>query len=305
MRASLYRPARRRPRKVDALLERIGATVAEVEAIAGTRGGVARLALPSRQAYEWFKFLSVRVNLQLHLSTLESALIFLKEIEGQDRYARYAWRPSLEFYHTASEWRVRQKGLEIRASLSEGFVGAGAEVIQALVRLVFQARRKSYRQIVRAYATGHEFAETLQAIELPTAELDPHVRGRHHDLGEVFDRVNRAYFDGRLTPPHLRWNKSRTIRLMGHYQYATDTVTISTSLDSAQVPDWAIDHVMHHELLHRVLGAQVVNGRLYAHTPAFRTAERAFREYAQADAFLNQWSASLRRKHGRAALQRR
>jgi hypothetical protein len=283
--------------RLTALIAQIQATASQIEEIARqAHSHVARLPPPSRRAYEWLKFLSAPENLQLHLNALRSACLTLESIGGHRKFAGGPLRLSLEFYHTGSDWSVHRRGPEIHATFSEGFVGADAFVIEALVRLAFVARRKQYRQVVHAYAMGDEFAELLQTIELPTAGLDPNVRGRHHNLREVFDRVNDGCFDGRLTPPLLTWNKSRTFRVMGHYQYATDTVMISMSLDSADVPAWAIDHVMHHELLHRVMGAQVMNGRLYAHTPAFRAAERAFPDYQRADAFLNQLSAQLRRR---------
>ncbi len=281
--------------RVMSILAHLQTAASQVEEIARqAHNHVVRLPLASRQAYEWIKFLSASENLQLHIRALRAAYLALKEIREQKRYASGPFRLSLEFYHTESEWSVRRKGTEIHATFSEGFVGADDVVIQALVRLAFQARRKQYRQIVKEYSTGPEFAEMLQMIELPTAELDANVRGRYYDLAAVFDRVNRACFDGKLTTPRLTWNKNSTFRVMGHYQLATDTVMISISLDGPDIPMWAIDHVMHHELLHRVLGAQVLNGRLYAHTPAFRAAERAFPDYARADAFLNQLSARLR-----------
>jgi hypothetical protein len=283
--------------RLAALIPTLQTTACQVEEIAhAAHSHVARLALPSRQAYEWVKFLSAAENLQLHLNALRIAYFTLKEIQGQKRYAGGPFRLSLEFYPTECDWSVHRRGADIHAVLSEGFVGADAAVIEALVRLAFQARRKRYRHIVKEYSAGPEFAELLQAIELPTYEIDPNVQGRHYNLMDVFGRVNRALFDGRLTPPRLTWNKSSTFRVMGHYQYATDTVTVSISLDRTDIPEWAIDHVMHHELLHRVMGAQVVNGRLYSHTPAFREAERAFPDYERAAAFLNQLSATLRRR---------
>lgn len=274
----------------------IAATVAQVEAIAcDTHSHVARLPLPSRQAYAWFKFLGVPENLQLHLNTLQCAYAALKDVEAHKRYAGGSLNLTLEFYHTESEWRVRQHGNEIRATFSEGFISAEPAVIEALVQMAFHARRKNYRQIVHEYSGGEEFAETVQAIELPISELDPNVRGRTHNLQQVFDRVNRAYFEGKATLPRLTWNKTGTVHLMGHYVRATDTVMISISLDHPDVPEWAIDHIMHHELLHRILGERVVNGRTYAHTPEFRAAERAFHDYERANAFINEWCAKLRR----------
>ena len=74
---------------------------------------------------------------------------------------------------------------------------------------------------------------------------------------------------------------------MGHYNFMTDTVMLSLTLDDARVPAYVVDYVMYHELLHKQLGVNVVNGRRYAHTPEFRSAEQAFPHYEAAVAFLN------------------
>jgi hypothetical protein len=67
---------------------------------------------------------------------------------------------------------------------------------------------------------------------------------------------------------------------------------ISRVLDHPRVPAAAIDLVMYHELLHKRLGVQVINGRQYAHTPAFRQAEREFRGFEAAQAFLKRLPAA-------------
>jgi hypothetical protein len=105
--------------------------------------------------------------------------------------------------------------------------------------------------------------------------------------------VNAAYFDGAMPRPRLTWNQTPTHRKFGHYQTTTDTVMVSLSLDAASVPAYALDFVMYHELLHKQLGVKVVNGRRYAHTPAFREAERTFKRYDDAQKVL----ARLSRQH--------
>lgn len=288
-------------RQIRALLEQVQATAARVEELArDSHSHVARLPLRSRQAYEWLKFLSIPENLEMHLSALRTAYQALEGIERAPR-AGGPRQFRLEFYNAEADWRVHRQGPHLHAVFNEGFVGAEAAVLRALVHFTCRARRKSYRQIVRAYTASDDFAEIVQAMAAPTAELDTNVQGRYYNLREVFARVNEAYFDGHLTVPRLTWNRSGTLRLMGHFQRASNTVMISMTLDSAEVPVWAIDHVMHHELLHRVLGAQVVDGRLYWHTPAFRAAERAFQDYARADAFLEELSKRLqsRTRHER------
>ena len=53
---------------------------------------------------------------------------------------------------------------------------------------------------------------------------------------------------------------------------------------------------MYHELLHKALGAKIVNGRRYVHTHEFRVAERKFKEYEKAQAFLTQLAQTSQRK---------
>ncbi len=78
--------------------------------------------------------------------------------------------------------------------------------------------------------------------------------------------------------------------MLGYYQHASDRLTISRALDHASVPSGAIELVMYHELLHKHLGVQVVNGRHCVHTEAFHAAERRFQGYEAAKIFLDRLS---------------
>ena len=61
---------------------------------------------------------------------------------------------------------------------------------------------------------------------------------------------------------------------------------VSRTLDDPSVPPGVVDFIMYHELLHKKLGVKVIGKRRYGHTPEFRRAEKAFLQYAQAQAFL-------------------
>lgn len=113
-----------------------------------------------------------------------------------------------------------------------------------------------------------------------------------------FRRVNRKYFDGRLAQPILAWSQRRTRREFGRYIPETDQLIISRTLAAPQIPDWVLDFVMYHELLHKHLGIRRCNGRSYSHTPEFRRAEQRYARYEPANRFLQELSArkSLRRK---------
>lgn len=262
---------------------------AAVEAICAARGTLpAGLPAQSRRAYQWLKFLSERSQL---LDTL-GALAQANECLGR---ARWPLRPNLahqpvllEFYPTAYLYRMRPVQGLARVSIAPGYIGAPAAVLEAVLRVAVGYGRQPAREALQAYAAGPEFAEATMALELATEPPPGSQRGRHYDLDQVFERVNAAYFQGRLERPRLVWSRTLTGRLLGYYQHSTDRLMLSLTLDDARVPSSAIELVMYHELLHKHLGVQVVNGRHYAHTEAFRRAERQFREYAEAKAFLGQ-----------------
>ena len=95
--------------------------------------------------------------------------------------------------------------------------------------------------------------------------------------------------------PVLKWNQSPTVRKMGHNQPGRDTVMVSRTLDHARVPEFVVDFIMYHELLHKKHGATMINGRRFVHTPDFRRDEQQFQQYAEAEKFLLEWVRKMRR----------
>ena len=275
--------------RVAAVLLKAQQQAAAVEAICAARGSLpAGLPAQSRRAYQWLKFLSAPEQLQDTLGALAQAHQLLAQAKWPLRPALAGLPVRLAFYPTAYLYRMRTEKRAVHIAIAPGYLAAPAPVLEALLRAAIGFGRKSARDPLNAYAAGPEFAEATMALELTTEPPPGSLRGRHYDLDEVFARVNAAYFDGRLGRPRLVWSRTITGRLLGYYQHSTDRLMLSLALDDARVPRSAIDLVMYHELLHKHLGVQVINGRHYAHTEAFRRAERQFREYAEAKAFLDQ-----------------
>ena len=73
---------------------------------------------------------------------------------------------------------------------------------------------------------------------------------------------------------------------MGKYNYTIDTLTINRRLNRADTPEYVLEFVMYHELLHKALGYSVVNNRRRVHSPQFRKLEKAFARYREASDFL-------------------
>jgi hypothetical protein len=170
-------------------------------------------------------------------------------------------------------------------TIGAGYLYAPPDVLEAVLRAALGYGRAA-RARLHAYALGDDFSETTQALELATEPPPGGLRGAHYDLERVFETVNAAYFGGGLARPRLTWSGSVARRRLGTYQPSADRLVISRALDAAEVPAYAIELVMYHELLHKHLGVQVVNGRQAAHTERFREAEQRFREFEAAEAFL-------------------
>ena len=247
----------------------------------------AAMAAPSRTVYCWLKFLADVGNFTLHLRALRRA-------HGAVRAFGQQPAPPVEVRLTyiGALWRTRASRAATVLAVNEGFLAADDDVWSALGWQSLGSCDAAARKVVEAFAGTEAFSAVLYELA-SFASSAAELRGRFHDLGASFVRVNAAYFAGKLVPPALCWSTVPTARTFGHYQQARDAVMVSVSLDVAGVPDFVIDHVMHHELLHKQMGVTEINGRLSAHGPAFRAAERRYARHSEAEAFLHTLAGSL------------
>lgn len=111
-------------------------------------------------------------------------------------------------------------------------------------------------------------------------------RGRWQNLDVNFDRVNTDYFEGSLERPRLAWSTTRSRRILGRYDATHHTVFISRFFDSALIPDFVLDYLLYHELLHIRHPSRARDCRFINHTPEFRAAERRFKDYKKATEWI-------------------
>ena len=195
--------------------------------------------------------------------------------------SRFAANPAL---YTGSHL-LRQRGAG-RLVAHQGYMEAPADVLEALTAAV---RGRRARSVVLAYAATPPFALVTRRLEValgPQRLRAP--EGTCVDLMALYGKLNNEYFSGVLPPVGLRWSARRSYRRLGHFDTVTDTIVLSRSLDDPSVPALLVEFVMYHEMLHKKLGVARVNGRLRAHTAAFRRAERRFAEFAEANRLLRE-----------------
>jgi hypothetical protein len=122
--------------------------------------------------------------------------------------------------------------------------------------------------------------------------------GKHFDLREIFERVNRDCFAGKVTAA-ITWGRRaaggnrRSIRL-GSYRREQNLIRIHPALDAPFVPAYVVEAVVHHEMLHAVIPVRVGrNGRRIVHGGDFRAGELGFSSYRRAKMWRREHIARL------------
>jgi predicted metal-dependent hydrolase len=157
-----------------------------------------------------------------------------------------------------------------------------------------------HQRIYRDYACS---PQVLRASDIARRrrgrKIVSSARGRFYDLEKMFDRLNRLYFNGGIEKPTLTWSQRRTRRILGHHDSVHETIVISKTLDARDVPEWFVEYILYHEMLHIKHPARIIDGRRYYHTNAFRADERRFPRYEEAQLWLEH--IARQRKSLRAA----
>jgi len=144
----------------------------------------------------------------------------------------------------------------------------------------------------RGRAAGGEVRRFMNAnlhrVRRTRREMPPLVTGgRVHDLAAVYADVNGRFFGGRLRVP-ITWGRGvgrarRGGLTFGSYDPVLALIRIHPVLDRPGVPRYFLDSVVHHEMLHHLMGGVPDRaGRTVYHTRAFREAEARFPHHREA-----------------------
>ena len=156
--------------------------------------------------------------------------------------------------------------------------------------MVLLGENPQAKRLVRNFGLTEEYSEIILELDL-IADIDAEKpQGQCYDLDQLFERINQEYFAGKMAKPRLTWNQILTHRKLGHYEPLRDRVVMSCTLDNSQVPQYVVELVLYHELLHKYHGVKWVNGKRMVHTSEFRRSERKFAYYQKAEQWLKQSS---------------
>lgn len=192
-------------------------------------------------------------------------------------------------------WRVQVQGMAETRTLTIPFffTDAPCEIKQSLIvwaLLPLRCRktspnfkkRKELEQIIRTYIQAQR-SPSQRVSRLSTQQADYKSSGNTYDLQTIFAQINAHYFNNELTAI-VRWGAPRTRLSFQSTKHNREgnpfyLITIAGMYNLDNVPLFAIQSIMFHEMLHIKYPPAKKNGRNTIHHRQFKAAERAFPHY--------------------------
>jgi hypothetical protein len=202
---------------------------------------------------------------------------------------------------------IRLRSGKVYVRLSDICKNASADVKRALAwilvsRLLGKKIPTIHDRVYRDYSLAPDVMRSSDLARRGRGrKMISSAQGEVYDLDRMFAKLNKRYFNGELDKPTITWSQRRTRSILGHHDHIYDSITISKTLDSEDVPEWFVEYILYHEMLHIKHPARLINGRRYYHTTAFRLDERRFQYYRESQKWLERLARQRRVPRARAA----
>ena len=205
--------------------------------------------------------------------------------------------PELEvdfFAFTSIKNTIRMREGKLLVRLSDLLEGAPAAVLQAIAHILLA---KMYRKPVereaatryRRYISSHDITRKAHLVRQMRGRKRLHsAQGRIYDLEVVFEDLNTRFFHGLLARPQLTWSRNHSRNSLGHYDPAHNAIVVSRIFDHPRVPQYAVDYIVYHEMLHLKHPVKLRGSRRCVHSAEFQAEEKLFPQLEEVKRFLKQ-----------------
>jgi hypothetical protein len=188
---------------------------------------------------------------------------------------------------------VRKREDVVYARFSDLLRRAPLEVLEAAGALILARlyRRKAPHSLVHAYLQYARSNRTRGRIHRMRSQRVRPVstlpQGRHHDLNALFEMLNQEYFGGKLLRARIGWSKRSWRRQFGCYDPGPNQIVLNRRMDRPGVPQFVVEYVLFHEMLHVKHPTRRSGCTLLSHSPEFRAEEKRFAGFVTARKFLD------------------
>ncbi|MBM2839208.1 MAG: hypothetical protein HW415_1833 [Deltaproteobacteria bacterium] len=174
---------------------------------------------------------------------------------------------------------VKSKGETIYVRLHRIFLEAGTEVVSEVAEFI--KKRRGTPPLISGFI--RERREHLKKKVPRRSKLC--TNGKHYDLLNIYESINKAYFEG-LVSATITWGKKSPRyavrkRTLGSYSSHSNSIRINPVIDNLRVPVFYLEFIVYHEMLHAHIGVKSKNGRRSIHSKEFRVGEKVFKYYEQ------------------------
>ncbi len=211
----------------------------------------------------------------------------LQEVIPKKRYTILVeWGNGKSLRHTIRLEKRKHLHLRIAPQMAQ----APEDVLKALGVLMLAKifRFKADRAYRNAYNT---YVDTHILPQMPAAKrrISPKYtsEGTYFNLKQIFDDLNRKYFNANLPMPILGWSLRPSYTRLGFYDRERNLLVISRIFDHKKTPRETVEFLMYHEMLHIHLPARKGSGgRRQVHTAEFKRLERQFPNYEKIEKWI-------------------
>lgn len=169
------------------------------------------------------------------------------------------------------------------------FLEADDAVIDEIARLL--CGKRSDKAALRRFidTSFRDSSDSVRPVRSPSVDADAQ-NYANHDIQAYADRLNALYLKGRSTA-QVRWGRRSTRRSTRSIRFACydperNVIIMNRKMDSDQIPDYFVEYVLFHEMLHEVLGiGNRPDGKRDIHGRLFKLMESTYPDFEKARRF--------------------
>jgi Protein of unknown function DUF45 len=200
----------------------------------------------------------------------------------------------VEFYpYSSLVLTIRRREETVSVRLSDLLRRAPLGVLEGAAALLLSRvyRRRASASLTAPYLEYARSDRTRERINhMRRRRIRPGAagpQGRHFDLEKLFEDLNARYFDGNLQRPHIGWSNRSWRRQFGCYDPGPNHILLNRRMDRPGVPQFAVEYVLFHEMLHVKHPTRRSGCSLVSHSREFREEEKRFAEFERARRVLD------------------
>ncbi|MDB6081316.1 MAG: hypothetical protein JWO53_588 [Chlamydiia bacterium] len=182
---------------------------------------------------------------------------------------------------------VKWSPVQTKISIHRMFLKAPDNVVQALARYI-KREHKSVSVEIKAFIEENQDALDYSYL-LDLRKLE--AVGEFYNIQKIYEKLNRSCFDDSLHLSitwfghHLPKNRSRCS--LGLYYDTLKLIKIHRLLDNSAVPEYVVEFVVYHEMLHAICPAYIDERGVHrVHGEEFKKREESFYSYKAASDWI-------------------